>query len=273
MKPRRGVLTILLLMCAALLPVPVAASEARSTPTHTLTMVDARADAQRYTRAEKRRRAGHIHRLALHRFNRLKGREHSGVAARLDWGDNGCSAPDIAAYWRDYFDRSCERHDFGYRNFGNGWREGLALRSTDAMKRRIDERFYADMRHQCGGAQNCLDVAWAFYLAVRKSGKAQTAFYMGECHPGKFCLFDDHDYEDRRIALTASENDMNDIDFGDKTSSVKNRDSVAWAIHDDHDYDDRWLCVEPGAKARDLDDYDFGDKTSSAKRLTYTDCR
>jgi len=60
--------------------------------------------------------------------------------------------------------------------------------------------------------------------------------------------------------------------FGDKTSSVKNRQSVSWVIYDDHDYTDRSVCIRPGVRVPQLPDYDFNDKTSSAKRLSGTSC-
>ena len=228
--------------------------------------------AQGYSRTAKTDRANQIASLSLAKFTQLRGQSHTGVDSVLEWSADGCSAPFFAAAWREFFRRSCNRHDFGYRNFGNGWSKGLALTSTDAKKYAVDQKFLSDMRGQCNGSSDCLTAAQAFYAGVRKSGLAQTAFYKGECHPGKFCLFDDTGYEDRRIALTASENNMNDINFGDKTSSVKNRSSVAWILYDDHDYSDTKVCVKPGASISNLADRGFGDKTSSAKRLSRTTC-
>ena len=144
------------------------------------------------------------------------------------------------------------------------------------MKRRIDSQLYTDMLGQCGhysGSHgDCRHAARIFYEAVSHFGAAQTAFYAGECPKNRFCLFDDHGYEDRRIALRSAVTDMNDISFGDKASSVKNRQSVWWLIYDDHDFHDRALCIKPGVTIPDLNSYGFGDKTSSAKPLTAARC-
>lgn len=228
--------------------------------------------AKGYSRTAKTDRANQVLALSLAKFTRLRKSSHTGIDGTLEWSADGCSAPKAFAGYSMLFEKSCNRHDFGYRNFGNGWAKGLALTSTPAKKDAIDKRFLGDMRRQCNANSNCLTAAQAYYGAVRKAGQAQTAFYKGECHPGKFCLFDDNGYRDRRIALTASENNMKDVSFGDKTSAVKNRSKVAWLLYDDHDYSDRHLCVRPGASLTNLDDYNFGDKTSSAKRLTGTTC-
>ncbi len=229
----------------------------------------------RVTRSELVTRATHLQfDISLAHFLKVKNHPKGTVDSKFTWADNGCSAPfdAITAYWQAVFERSCKRHDFGYRNFGHG----LSLGSNDATKRRIDSRLLSDMRKQCsnygGDRASCYAVAQTFYEAVLHFGDAQTAFYARECLAHRFCLFDDTGYEDRRIALASSENNMNDIDFGDKTSSVKNRQSVSWLIFDDHDYSDRSLCIRPGVNVPRLSDYDFNDKTSSAKRLSGTGC-
>jgi len=209
---------------------------------------------------------------SLARFIKVKKARKSNLDSRFTWKDNGCSAPSIAAAWSKVFAKSCKRHDFGYRNFGHD----LALQSTDAMKRRIDAQLHKDMRKQCrtysGDRDDCRNAAWIFYQAVSNFGAAQTAFYARECPKNRFCLFDDHGYEDRRIALKSAVPDMNDINFGDKASSVKNRANVWWLIYDDHGYEDRVLCIKPGVRISDLNSYGFGDKTSSAKPLTASTC-
>jgi len=225
------------------------------------------------TRAQLEKRARQLQfSYSLARFIKVKRADKSNLDSRFTWKDNGCSAPSIAAAWSKVFAKSCKRHDFGYRNFGHD----LALQSTDAMKRRIDSRLYADMLNQCrhysGSQGDCRNAAWVFYQAVANFGAAQTAFYARECPKNRFCLFDDRGYEDRRIALKSSVSDMNDLNFGDKASSVKNRANVWWLIYDDHDYDDRALCIKPGVRVADLNSYGFGDKTSSAKPLTASRC-
>lgn len=81
-------------------------------------------------------------------------------------------------------------------------------------------------------------------------------------------------YADRRVALASSENDLKDVSFGDKTSSVMNRTSVAWVVYDDHDYRDRRFCLPPGVSVRDFgaDAYKFNDKASSARRMSSAAC-
>lgn len=227
------------------------------------------------TRSQLMQRATHLQfEVSLRRFIRVKRSPKGTVDAKFTWTDNGCSAPfgAITSYWSGVFDRSCKRHDFGYRNFGHG----LSLGSNDTTKRRIDSRLHADMDHQCSnydGSQGaCYAASDSFYYAVSHFGAAQTAFYARKCLAHRFCLFDDTGYEDRRIALAKRENNMDDIDFGDKTSSVKNRQSRWWLIFDDHDYSDRVLCIKPGVSVPRLADYDFNDKTSSAKPLTADTC-
>ena len=46
--------------------------------------------------------------------------------------------------------------------------------------------------------KTCHAVAYAYYVAVRKAGKAATAFYGDKCAAGKLCLWDDVNYKDRR---------------------------------------------------------------------------
>jgi Prokaryotic phospholipase A2 len=69
--------------------------------------------------------------------------------ARLDWNNNGCSVPAwmddirglggiIAAYGGE-FQKSCDRHDFGYRNHG----------VSGLDRHTIDVTFRDNMYHQC----------------------------------------------------------------------------------------------------------------------------
>lgn len=60
----------------------------------------------------------------------------------LDWTDDGCSnSPDAPAGYN--FLPSCQRHDFGYRNYK---KQG---RFTDANRLRIDNNFKSDLYNQC----------------------------------------------------------------------------------------------------------------------------
>jgi hypothetical protein len=236
--------------------------------------VPAVAGAATYSRAQKTERANVIYGKSLAAFIRLKGGKHTGIDTSFYWKDDGCTTPDIpgTGTYNKKFLQACQRHDFGYRNFGNGYAAGRALTSTDAKKRAIDNRFLEDMKGKCGDSSSCKAAANAYYKLMSASGKSQTAFYKGECHENRLCLFDDDGFKDRRIALTSSENNMKDVSFGDKTSSVKNETKVAWVLYDDDNYDDRSICVRPGTSVSNLDTKSFGDKTSSAKRLSSASC-
>lgn len=196
----------------------------------------------------------------------------------LDWSDNGCSSP-VPTGFGARFNRACERHDFGYRNLGNGVNErpSLALDSTEEAKKAIDRQLSEDLHYSCdnfpGPNEPCDNAAASYYLAVTLAGQSWTSFYDKECTPGWFCLFDDTGFEDRRKRFSISHDDMDDFDFGDKASAVKNRSSDAWVIYDDSGYDDRHYCIPAGGKVRSLKDkWDFNDKTSSIERLSTASC-
>lgn len=267
---RRDLVVSVVAAVAATLFLQVQVSPASASPTQQPT-----ADSQVTERSQLLQRAKHLQfGVTLHRFLNVRSHPKRGLDKNFVWKANGCSAPfdAVTQHWQRVFRKQCLRHDFGYRNFGHG----LALKSNAAMKARIDSRFHQDMDNRCGhyggDRGNCYAASDAFYVGVTQFGDAQTAFYAGECPKGRFCLFDDTNYEDRRIALRSSVTDMNDINFGDKTSSAKNRTHVAWIIYDDHDFDDRGLCIRPGYVVSRMSDYDFNDKTSSAKRLSGTSC-
>jgi phospholipase A2-like protein len=116
----------------------------------------------------------------------------------LNWGNDGCSVPNkvlvagglgvvIKAYGK-VFEHSCDRHDFGYRNFGkNTTTPGThpKFSPTRATKDKIDSRFYSNMKVQCdkkyGGIIKaplraaCKAAAKTFYTAV--SHFADDAFF------------------------------------------------------------------------------------------------
>ena len=196
----------------------------------------------------------------------------------LDWDDNGCSSP-VPSPFNGRFNRACERHDFGYHNLGNGVNErpSLALDSTEEAKKAVDRQLLQDLLYSCnnfpGPNEPCDNAATTYYLVVSRAGRSWTSFYDHECTPGWFCLFDDTGYADRRKRFTVSHSDMDDFDFGDKASAVKNKSSDAWIIYDDSGYDDRNYCIPAGGKVRSLGDkWDFNDKTSSIERLSSASC-
>jgi hypothetical protein len=99
-----------------------------------------------------------------------------------DWYDDGCSAPLPAGLENSpslfvSFKDACERHDFGYRNYGK-YRNtlggpGLQLGPTDGTKAWIDQIFRRDLQAACVAEPTCLSWAELYYQAVRlKAGKA-----------------------------------------------------------------------------------------------------
>lgn len=112
----------------------------------------------------------------------------------LNWGNDGCSvpnviylAPGVAAVVKAYgsvFEKSCDRHDFGYRNFGKNTKDTPGphpkFSPTRATKDKIDSRFYSNMKAQCdskfGGTLKaplraaCKGAAKTFYEAVSRFG-------------------------------------------------------------------------------------------------------
>jgi hypothetical protein len=74
-------------------------------------------------------------------YNSFVAYKRSVHPAPFNWSDDGCSGPFlIRPVYRSLFNRPCQLHDFGYRNYGGGLRLGatrtLAPGSTDASCRR-----------------------------------------------------------------------------------------------------------------------------------------
>jgi hypothetical protein len=100
--------------------------------------------------------------------------------SELDDGEaTACSAPDgVNVVFGPMFSPACERHDFGYRNYGKRWMD-----PTDWRRLQVDERFLHDMRGICdrefaasGGLRaSCRTQATSFYQAVKNFGGP--AFY------------------------------------------------------------------------------------------------
>jgi hypothetical protein len=91
----------------------------------------------------------------------------------LNWGNNGCSVPfsvPIVDHYKNLFQKSCDRHDFGYRNHG---RSGYSRSS-------VDSRFLSNMNYQCLVVYDdwydvparglCYSAADKFYDAIRLFG-------------------------------------------------------------------------------------------------------
>lgn len=81
-----------------------------------------------------------IMRLSLASFKVRKAQ----AAPPYDWNDDGCSVPGWLPF-TSKFKLACQRHDFGYRNFGGD----NAFQPTDARRALVDSRFKQDMRAIC----------------------------------------------------------------------------------------------------------------------------
>lgn len=112
----------------------------------------------------------------------------------LNWGNDGCSVPAkvrnavpkmgwVLDHYSGVFQKSCDRHDFGYRNFGkNTTTKGAhpKFSPTQATKDKIDSRFLTNMRVQCDkryddvwdipAKKACRGAANIFYAAVKYGG-------------------------------------------------------------------------------------------------------
>lgn len=102
----------------------------------------------------------------------------------FEWTANGCNFGEIALPFRESFNRACDRHDFGYRNYGHG---RLQLDRTEARRTRIDDRLRDDLNGLCrrdhaGLTETpCLASAQAVYAAARATGGPQ--FMSGAAPP------------------------------------------------------------------------------------------
>lgn len=89
----------------------------------------------------------------------------------------------VLDHYMGVFDHSCDRHDFGYRNFGkNTTTSGVhpKFSPTQATKNKIDTRFLNNVRIQCDARyDDVLDIpakklyrgaANIFYAAVKYGG-------------------------------------------------------------------------------------------------------
>ncbi|GAA1506633.1 phospholipase A2 [Streptomyces synnematoformans] len=85
----------------------------------------------------------------------------------FNWSTDYCSSsPDNPFGFP--FQKSCQRHDFGYRNYKE-------MGAFSAHKSRLDSAFYEDLKRVCNrysGATKsaCNSTAWVYYQAVRAFG-------------------------------------------------------------------------------------------------------
>lgn len=107
----------------------------------------------------------------------------------INWSNDGCSVPSavknikgvgwVLKHYSGVFQKSCDRHDFGYRNYGRH-AHGLALDSSAARRASIDNRFHSNMDYQClkryddwydvPAREACYEASDIFYGAVRLRG-------------------------------------------------------------------------------------------------------
>lgn len=108
------------------------------------------------------------------------------------WDHNGCSVPQKLIelhdgwvpigkgldFYSNLFEKSCNRHDFGYRNYGSHT-NGLKLDPTEARRDTIDDRLHHNMDYQC-------DVVFSrkYVEAVQRGAchKASDVFYWAVSH-------------------------------------------------------------------------------------------
>jgi hypothetical protein len=113
------------------------------------------------------------------------------------WDNNGCSVPEkilklhprniplgkAASYYSNLFEKSCDRHDFGYRNYG-GHTDGLKLDPTEARRATIDDQLHKNMDYQCKKVFDrkyveavqrgaCYKASDIFYWAVHNYGQSK----------------------------------------------------------------------------------------------------
>ncbi|KAK5075770.1 hypothetical protein LTR70_009764 [Exophiala xenobiotica] len=98
----------------------------------------------------------------------FQARRWAKLPPELNWESNGCTdSPDELLEWD--FLMSCERHDFGYRNYKE---QG---RFTDENRKRVDDNFLEDLYSECSvyGTVSellCKGVADVYYHSVRAFG-------------------------------------------------------------------------------------------------------
>ncbi len=132
-----------------------------------------------------------------------KYKKAAGYSKQLNWTNDGCSIPTKALVaaavvspatflamlkYERVFQHSCDRHDFGYRNYGKNTKTSgphLKLDPTQSRKNSIDSKFYSNMKLQCDrdygfpyiSRTACKVAARGFYLAVSKTPQGHKAFF------------------------------------------------------------------------------------------------
>jgi len=100
-------------------------------------------------------------------FHSARANQAAYAAYQFDWSNDLCTwAPDNPLGFS--FERSCIRHDFGYRNY-------KAAQRFPQNKDRIDSAFYEDLKRVCAGYDAvlqppCYALAFVYYEATRIFG-------------------------------------------------------------------------------------------------------
>jgi hypothetical protein len=94
---------------------------------------------------------------------------------RFNWVSDGCRGGGVDVPDSEFgfnFRPACERHDWGYANYG----QDGSLDRTEDRRKRIDDRFFSDMNAECNSQwwnpfQNwCRATALTYYTGVRNGG-------------------------------------------------------------------------------------------------------
>jgi hypothetical protein len=96
-------------------------------------------------------------------WNSARQNQGAWSAYGFDWSTNYCTASPDNPLGFD-FKLSCQRHDFGYRNY-------KAIGAFPANKSRVDSAFYEDLKRKCATYSAvvrpaCTSLAWTYYQAV-----------------------------------------------------------------------------------------------------------
>lgn len=238
--------------------------------------------AQGWSRTERRKRANRIALMPLVDWRRVKATYgQTGPAKGIDstfvWEDDDCSVPQKydnvnTDAWSAAFRTACERHDFAYRNLGNGInREGWrgALHSDNGRKLGVDRKFLADMRQICRESYDssgaCNAGATGYYAAVRSKG-AEFAWHKGECHKNKLCLFGGELWHERRVMVGSNVKDLDTVELAGDADSFKNYTENIWWLYSEDNFEGKRVCLNSKSAGASLDDRNFGDKANSALR-------
>lgn len=250
----------------------------------------AQAVSSAFTRTQSLTRANNVYAMPLDTFTNLRIKYQRVlpvyVDATLEWSADGCSVPpkhqyDFAAV-KEYmriFSFACARHDFGYRNFGNGYYtpyKNRALDPSNDRKNIVDHRFLADMNAECrtvsaAARPFCYKMAALFFAGVRTSSGDTAWSAGGECLPNKLCLFANPNLRGKRWMFSVSQPGLGRYHFANEADAVKNTSKVAWVASQRTNYGGSKLCIRPGMTMTSLSP-GWSDQIDSVRRLTTTRC-